>query len=283
MSREQQNIKQTASSPVRRISYTALRRCVLAGAFIMIAVNPFVNFYLHNNFVQGWYQSIAVGALWFVSPLEGLESLLITRSIYLPSIIGMVLPVLLAFLLGRVFCAWICPVTFLLELFDHARKVVSSKKYLYNGLVVAKKVLWFTLLAELLCSMILGAPLFVFLSPPGLIGREIMMLVYFQQLALEGILLVAIVLLELLTRRFFCRSFCPLGGLLACIGLKRKLRVTVASDSCVDCGKCARSCPMGLSPKLGEGMSAYCWNCGECIDSCKTKALNFRWGADRRY
>ena len=67
--------------------------------------NNHINFFLHNNFIQGWYQSLGIGSLWFVSPLEGLESLVITRSIYLPSIIGMAIPVTLAFLLGRVFCS----------------------------------------------------------------------------------------------------------------------------------------------------------------------------------
>lgn len=260
-----------------RTHYTTIRVCVLFGAFLIVAVNPFVNFYIHNNFVQGWYQSIGVGALWFVSPLEGLESLLITKSIYMPSIVGMVLPFTLAFLFGRVFCSWICPVNFTLELFDRMRKVVLGKKNLHNKLVVAKKVIWFTLLAELLVSMIIGAPIFVFLSPPGLMGREIMMFVFFQSLALEGALLIVILLLELVTRRFFCRSFCPLGALLACIGQKRKLRVHVDESTCIECGKCSRSCPMGLVPRLGEGMSVYCWNCGDCLDSCKTGALNFKW------
>ena len=83
------------------LGYTTIRLAVLLGAFLLVAVNPFVNFYLHNNFVQGWYQSIGIGALWFVSPLEGLESLLITKAIYMPSIIGMAVPFTLAFLLHR--------------------------------------------------------------------------------------------------------------------------------------------------------------------------------------
>lgn len=266
-----------------KIRYTTLRLWVLLGAFLLVALNPFINFYLHNNFIQGWYQSIGVGALWFVSPLEGLESLLVTKTVYLPSIIGMALPITLAFLLGRVFCSWICPVTFILELFDRLQKIILRKKYLHNQLVVAKKVLWFTLLTELLISMIIGAPLFVFLSPPGLVGREIMMLVFFRNLALEGVILLAILFLELLTRRCFCRSFCPLGALLGCIGQKRKLVVQVDPELCIHCGRCTKICPMGLQPLIGEGASAYCWNCGECIDCCPVQALEFSWGNLNRY
>lgn len=265
------------NSKITYRGHTRLRFFVLFCAFIIILVNPFLNYYLHLNFVQGWYQSIGVGSLWFVSPLEGLESLLITRAVYMPSLIGMLIPFILALLLGRVFCSWICPVTFFLELFDRLRKKITGKKHLRNKLLFAKKTLWFVLIAELLVSMIIGAPLFVFLSPPGLIGRELMMLVFFGKLAFEGSILVVILILELLTRRFFCRSFCPLGGLLALIGSRRKLVVELLPQNCTGCRKCEKTCPMGLVPHLDEGKSPYCWNCGECIDSCNDNGLKFSW------
>lgn len=264
-----------------RGGYGRYRLIVLAGAFLLILLNPLLNYYLHFNFVQGWYQSLGVGKLWFVSPLEGLESLLISKQIYLPSLVGMIIPLLLALLLGRVFCSWICPVSFFLELLDRLRKKIGNRKELHNSLLVAKKMIWFVLIADLIFSMILGIPLFVFLSPPGLIGREIMMLVFFKTFALEGMLLFLVVGLEFLTRRFFCRSFCPLGGLLALLGQKRKLRVVLESDSCTKCGCCDSRCPIGLSVSSGESFSAYCWNCGECVDVCQPKALAFNWCSER--
>lgn len=268
-------VAQPAKRPGTR--FNRRRLAVLTGAFLLIAVNPFLNYYLHIDFVQGWYQSLGVGQLWFVSPLEGLESLLITKSPFLPSLVAMLIPVLIAYFLGRVFCSWICPVSFLLELLDRGRRLISRKTFLRNRLLVARKLLWFVLIAELIASLVLGAPLFVFLSPPGLVGREIMMAVFFGKLALEGVVVIAVILLELLTRRFFCRTFCPLGGLLAFLGLKRRLRVHLQGADCTGCGRCGRACPMGLQPEEGEGLSAYCWNCGECVDSCRHDALHFRW------
>lgn len=265
------------TAPAKKNVYARWRLGVLTGAFLLILINPFLNYFFHINFIQGWYQSFGFGSLWFVSPLEGLESLLLTKSFYMPSLVGMAIPVLLALFLGRVFCSWVCPVSFFLELFDRLRKFVARRNFLKNSLLVAKKLLWFVLIAELLLSMILGVPLFVFLSPPGLIGREIMMLVFFQTVALEGAILLLIVVLELCTRRFFCRTFCPLGGLLAFLGSKRSLRVHVELGNCTNCGICEKSCPMGLVPSIGEGKSAYCWNCGECVDSCGYDALHFQW------
>lgn len=261
----------------RKRVYSRWRLAVLAGAFLMILINPFLNYYLQLNFIQGWYQSFGLGRLWFVSPLEGLESLLLTKSLYPPSIFGMVVPVVIALFLGRVFCSWVCPITFFLELFDRGRKLIERRKFLRNRLLMAKKVLWFTLITELILSMVLGTPLFVFLSPPGLVGREIMMLVFFRSLALEGLIVLLIIVLELFTRRFYCRSFCPLGGVLAFLGRKRSLRVHIDQQNCTSCGLCEKACPMGLLPNLGEGTSAYCWNCGECLDNCHHKALSFDW------
>lgn len=268
-----------AAKPAKgsKTRYNSLRLGVLTGAFLVIAVNPFANYFLHIDFIQGWYQSLGIGKLWFVSPLEGLESLLIAKSPYLPSLFGMVIPVMIAVFLGRVFCSWICPVSFFLELFDRTRRLLSRRSFLRNRLLVAKRLLWFTLIGELVISLVLGAPLFVFLSPPGLIGREIMMAVFFGKLALEGVLVILIILLDLLTRRFFCRTFCPLGGLLAFLGRKRSLRVHLQAADCTNCGRCSKVCPMGLQPNEGEGLSAYCWNCGECVDVCEHDALTFRW------
>ena len=269
--------------PSRRWRYGTLRRLCLAGAFLLLVMNPLLNYHFGITFVQGWYQSLGIGDLRLVSPLEGLESLLITRQVYVPALIGMAIPLLAAALLGRVFCSWICPISFLAELLAMIRARIDRNGALRDRLVLARRLLWFALIGELLLSLMLGAPLFVFLSPPGLVGRELMLAVFFQSLAWEGILVVAVLMLELVTRRFYCRYFCPLGGLLALVGKRRSLRVTPHSENCTGCGRCNRVCPLGLKPRENESLSVYCWNCGACIDHCRDRALLFTWQADQAH
>ncbi len=253
------------------------RIAVLTAAFLVILLNPFANRFLHINFVQGWYQSLGIGKLWFVSPLEGTESILVAKLIYMPLLIGMVIPVLVAIFLGRVFCSWVCPITFLSEVSDLIRVKVEGSSRIGDRLILPRRLLWFALIGEVTLTMVLGAPIFVFLSPPGLVGREIMMAVFFKTMAIEGVVVLVVLAMNLITRRMFCRYFCPLGALLAFLGSHRKLRIYVEPSKCVNCGACHKACFMGLHPETGEGCGIYCWGCGECVDVCHKGALSYRW------
>lgn len=253
------------------------RLLVQSGAFLLLLAAPLLNYYFHIDFIQGWYQSLGIGDFWFVSPLEGLESLLVAKIIYVPLLFGMLIPITVALFLGRVFCGWICPVHFLSDMSDRIVRLITRKRKTKDYLILPKQILWFVLLADMSVAMILGAPIFVIFSPPGLIGREIMRAVFFHTLAIEVLVVVGVLVANLITRRFFCRYFCPLGGLLAFIGGKRKLVIQHDRGSCTECGICERSCPLGLNPEQGEGASFYCWNCGECVESCQTNSLRLTW------
>ena len=138
------------------------RYAFLTVCFLVVAVNPFLNYHWDINFVQGWFQSIGIGNLWVVSPLEGIESILTAKFFYMPSLVGMVVPVTLAFLMGRVFCSWMCPIEFLSVATDKLLGIFSKKlKYRKGIITLPPKVLWFALVTELLLTMIVGYPLFV--------------------------------------------------------------------------------------------------------------------------
>ncbi|MFH2123817.1 MAG: 4Fe-4S binding protein [Pseudomonadota bacterium] len=262
---------------IKRASFHFRRLWVLSAAFLVILLGPPANYYLHIDWIQGWYQSLGVGKFWFVSPLEGLESILVAKQLYLPAIIAMLGPMVLAMLLGSVFCSWLCPISFFSELLDILRRRLSGKKWLQDHILFPRRLLWYVLVGELIITMILGAPVFVFVSPPGLVGRELMTLVFFHTLALEGVILILVLGMNLVTRRLYCRHFCPLGATLNLIGCKRRLVIRKDHDQCTSCGLCDRQCPLGLSPATGMAESIYCWNCGECVDACKTEALSYQW------
>ncbi len=206
-----------------------------------------------------------------------MESILTSKKLYGPLLIGMAWPVLLASLLGRVYCSWICPISFLSDILDRCLGLFTRKRFRRQHSPLPKKTLWYALLGEIILTLVIGTPIFVFLSPPGLVGREIMMITLFHTVAIEGLIVIAVVLLHLVSQRFFCRYLCPLGALLGIIGAKRRLAISTDMGKCIECGTCKKVCPLGLDPIKQECFSAYCWNCGKCVDSCKVSALMFKW------
>jgi MauM/NapG family ferredoxin protein len=85
----------------------------------------------------------------------------------------------------------------------------------------------------------------------------------------------AIVGLSLWRARFWCRILCPLGALLGALGRWAPVgrRVT---DACIDCGACARTCPMEAVGEDPRGtLQEACIRCRRCADACPTAAIRF--------
>lgn len=72
--------------------------------------------------------------------------------------------------------------------------------------------------------------------------------------------------------RFFCRTFCPIGAFYGLTCKYALFKPTIDKSLCINCGKCSRTCPVGLDVPNEIG-SAECLTCGDCIKGCPTKAL----------
>lgn len=58
-------------------------------------------------------------------------------------------------------------------------------------------------------------------------------------------------------------------------GLSPEPEILRRRDRCVDCGSCAKACPLGLDPRRDAG-SARCRSCrayGACVEACPAEAL----------
>jgi ferredoxin-type protein NapH len=217
--------------------------------------------------VLGTLASLKLGPIELSDPAVGLSSILASGTVVTTMLTGLILPVLLALVLGPVFCAWVCPWGLFSELIDRVRRRTTTPDSKKPG-----RLRWITLAALLLLSLAFGLPVVTLVSVPRLITLLPLELIFLGGVSLGTLgLLVGILVLELvLPRRLWCRALCPVGSLLTLLRIPRTLTVAWDEPTCVpaSCGvNCAATCPWLLDPRH---MAAFdgCTNCGVCIEGC---------------
>jgi ferredoxin-type protein NapH len=189
-------------------------------------------------------------------------------------------PVFIAMFFGRVWCGWMCPYHLLADaaawLRGHFRPS-RSRTSDHETLVVADSfkanISRYSFLAVgTLAAGAVGIPVLNYLSAPGILSTEAMILVKERLLSLEFAFIAVLFLLELLALpRFWCRLFCPTGAFIAIFRLPFTLRIGTTirtpQNPCCKENRCSSACPMGLAP-YREGNNLLCTNCGMCIDAC---------------
>jgi MauM/NapG family ferredoxin protein len=253
-----------------------------------------------QRIIQGFSLAVFIAALWrmpqalltlwpvdgFVrlDPLVFLGTALSDREFApLLWIAGAVL--LLSLILGRFFCAYLCPLGSTLDLWD--RLLRSRRKHPSER--PAGLPTWglkYHLLLFILGAGTLGISLVFLASPLSMVTRLYgwiiyplcafladLGLVFLRPLAdpidyttivyavvkvprydLQWVtfsMLAVIFAGGLWSSRFWCRYLCPSGALLALFSFKPFLRRQVSAD-CTHCGHCVARCPMGA---IGEGRS----------------------------
>ncbi|TCS75363.1 quinol dehydrogenase ferredoxin subunit NapH [Effusibacillus lacus] len=225
-----------------------------------------------DNFFYGSLASSQIFGIQLSDPLGALQVTLAAKELHW-GYLGSALLILTAYLLlsGRVFCSWVCPVNTLLETTDLLRKKLKlpDKRFARNTKV-------YVMLAVLGLSFAIGVPVFEIISPIGSVMRNLLFL-----WGIGLFFLTAIVLFDLLvSKRGWCRYFCPVGGFYQLIGRFGLFRVRIDHDKCVHCQQCKKVCfaePSILEPAI-TGKESFvsagdCSLCGACVDVCSHQAL----------
>lgn len=203
--------------------------------------------------------------------------------------ISLIIPVLLALFLGRVFCSWICPMGFLFEMGDKLRSLARLLELPPRDYHFPRFTKFALLGAGLIIAFITAVPILGTIYPPAMVTREAHSFVFWifdraeegrtgliwGGLTWASVVLAAIVLFEtLVSRRWWCRYVCPGGALYSLLGAARPVRVKLSESRCTLCAHCVPVCPMGLNPMNNE-MGIDCDNCGVCISHCDDGALSY--------
>lgn len=93
-------------------------------------------------------------------------------------------------------------------------------------------------------------------------------------------ILISITGLSIMVYRPFCKWICPLGALYALFNKVSLLHYKVDENTCISCGKCARTCKMEVDITKNTA-HMECIRCGECVKVCPTKAISVNWGPEK--
>ncbi len=251
------------------------------------------------------------------SPLVGLIAVISSRT-FIHTVIPAFIILLLTIPLGRFFCGWICPLGTVIDINDFfikrkkpKRSELENKRFRFLKFFISFAILtasifslqfiWFfdpiVLLTRVMTLTIY--PVFVFFLTGffdfafkiGFLENQVYSTYNFFQntvLPIERpeffasvlvlLLFAGILVLGLVSKRFWCRNICPLGALL---GIFSKFRLTkrYVSESCTNCGKCRTSCKMNaIEDDYTVNNTVECIECAECVAVCPPKSVSYKWG-----
>ncbi len=196
-------------------------------------------------------------------------------------------------LLGRAFCGWVCPLGTLNALFSWLFR--AKKRKFKKPPLKYKYLLLLIFFVAALYGMGLGAvldPLAILFRAaataihPGanFIAEKLSRLIpalssytlvephLFYGALSAGLLLLAILLLNLVEERFWCRYLCPYGALLSLLSRANSLKLKIDLKKCTKCGICDAICPASATPFSGW-KPGECYQCFRCHEVCPEKAI----------
>jgi MauM/NapG family ferredoxin protein len=253
----------------------------------------------------------AVNILFRIDPFLAASASLATKTLVLlmwPSLIF----IILAFILGRFFCGWVCPMGALL---DSCHKIIP---HAHKGIVSRFHTLKYYLLGFLLVTAFFGLPLAGYFDPFSILVRGLAISVYpavnvlatsfftftYQQMPawinyltepvyaflkatilpfrqnyfelafISLFILLTIFMLERLERRFFCRNICPVGAFYAIISRFSLMRGK-GGTKCGKCRNCITVCRMGAINEERHISTLDCNLCMDCVDMCPGNKISF--------
>lgn len=185
---------------------------------------------------------------------------------------------------GRFFCGWICPMGLLQDLLHgipspklRLPSFVRWLKYAFLFLGVGgaaywagKDVLYF------FCQYCPVATMEVTL-PQMIAGRDLAM---DAVRVLRLSVLTVVLALVFFNIRGFCKMMCPVGALIAVANKFSLFTIKLDPAACIHCGKCTKSCPMGVpvedSSHTGRSINRHteCIECLTCEQVCPVNAIH---------
>lgn len=246
-----------------------------------------------------------------ICPLGALGTMLASKTIIPHAVISLAIAVVSIIILGRAFCAWICPVPIVSSLRNIFRKKSETKPETDNaedtpialtdkelaslkrcmrgcGSCAGKKSLdsrHIILGGALLSTAIFGFPVFCLVCPIGLTFATVFLAILLfsaGDVSWTVVAIPALLAAEVIFFRKWCSHVCPLSAFMSLISKTNRTFVPAIDDAaCLEtttgahCGRCAQACAQKINPRHPELGSDFCecTKCRDCVDACPASAI----------
>jgi polyferredoxin len=213
-------------------------------------------------------------------PIGALMSLKlwITKGIFDPvhpaALVIFITALLLALLLKKGFCGWVCPVGTISEIvWKTGKKIFGKNVILPRSVDYPLRSLKYLLMAFFLYIIVIKMSpdaIHAFLYTPYWKVADLKLLVFFTDMSTTTlVVLLTLTVFSLLIKNAWCRYLCPYGALLGLISMLSPLKITRNEDACIHCKTCTQSCPSMLPVESKERISSpECIGCLTCVSKC---------------
>jgi ferredoxin-type protein NapH len=256
--------------------YIILRRIVQAGVLLLFLGTAYRGWSLAGQplLTGNLSSSELLGLIPMADPFAVTQILLTQHALEARVLIGAAIVLALYGVLGgRVWCSWVCPLNMVTDLAGWLRiRLGIGDMFRLN-----RNIRYTVLALTLLLSALTGVAAFEWVSPIGMLHRELIFGLGLGWTAVLGVFLFDLLVLK----HGWCGHLCPLGAFYALVGRLAPIRVRFDAPTCTRCGECARVCPEPQVLNLRQAASAgmigpgECTNCGRCITVCPEDTLHF--------
>lgn len=253
------------------VRFMLLRRFVQVGLIVLYLLAHYAGWKILDGNLSS---SLVFGVIPLADPLGVLQLFLAGAALGVESIVGaLIVIVLYGLVLGRGYCAYVCPVNLITDSANFLRRKLAFKESHWG---MSKKWRYYLLSMIVLFTPFVGLPLFELINPVALVHRGIVF-----GMGLGWAVVVAIWLFDfLMIKNGFCAHLCPIGAFYSIIGRFSLIRVRHDKDKCTLCMACKEVCPekqvlhiVGKESTIVSG--GECCNCGRCVEVCGDDALHF--------
>lgn len=278
-----------------------LRVAVSASMTISIAI-LFADFYRH---IPAWFREAALYLQFIPSAVSFTVKAAAAGT-------GFVIVLMTTILAGRLYCSFICPLGFCQDIFIRAGRMIR-RNHAADYSRPHYSLFYSALAVSVLSFIISGTILIRWLDPFSIFGR---FMTYGASIPLielnngiASILLkknvftvsilnispsaagmvfacsvfMTITILSVFYGRLYCNTICPAGAILSIASRFPLFRLGIDRESCIKCGKCARSCKAScIDYRNGRIDTARCVSCFNCVSSCPEQSVKFLRGKVQR-